>query len=333
MARRRPSTRCRRSHRANGESRRARRRRHRRARTRRRRDGRRARSRARTGSSTSRSGAHPRSSHGISGVSVSSSTTSRAPIGSSANAVTAGSGRGSIPSRACTSSGVSSIRSRASSCRTGSQPRSPRGSRRRRPMGRPPIRSRRTRSWPRWPCTGWSSAGAGGGEHARGSGRPEVTVVIDTREHDDAGGPVVDWGLPVELPIEVLLEMAQTGDVAAVVVRNGAVIHAPGVARLGPHDAARECRPAAGAARPVPDGVRSLTARCASTTARSTTSCGGGTVGRTDLDNLLPVCFRHHQLIHHAGWVVELAPRPHPDRHVARRRGVMTTGPPSRAAA
>ena len=64
------------------------------------------------GLSTSRSGAHLRSSLGISGVSVSSSTTSRAPIGSSANAVTGGSGRGSIPSRACTSSGVSSTRCR-----------------------------------------------------------------------------------------------------------------------------------------------------------------------------------------------------------------------------
>ncbi len=75
--------------------------------------------------------------------------------------------------------------------------------------------------------------GAGGGRARRGSGRPEVTVVVDTRRAHDAGGPVVDWGLPVELPIEVLLEMAQTGDVAAVVVRDGVVIHAPGVLDLG----------------------------------------------------------------------------------------------------
>jgi predicted restriction endonuclease len=54
--------------------------------------------------------------------------------------------------------------------------------------------------------------------------------------------------------------------------------------------------------------------------------------GRTDLDNLLPVCFRHHDAIHHQGWVVELGP----DRVLTLtlpNGEVMTTGPPTRRAA
>ena len=30
--------------------------------------------------------------------------------------------------------------------------------------------------------------------------------------------------------------------------------------------------------------------------------------GRTDLDNLIPVCTTHHAKIHHDGWVIELGP-------------------------
>ncbi len=169
--------------------------------------------------------------------------------------------------------------------------------------------------------------GAGGGEQARGSGRPEVTVVVDTRVHDESGGPVVDWGLPVELPIEVLLELAETGDVAAVVVRNGVVIHAPGVVDLG-----RTTRLANGAQRRV---LRGLYPRCAIPDCPVRFDhCKVHHVvwwrhgGRTDLDNLLPVCFRHHQVIHHRGWVVELAADrtlivtlPDGGRHVHRAAG------------
>jgi predicted restriction endonuclease len=53
--------------------------------------------------------------------------------------------------------------------------------------------------------------------------------------------------------------------------------------------------------------------------------------GRTDLENLLAVCVRHHTAIHHEGWQVELAT----DRTLTVTlpdRTVMTTGPPARAA-
>lgn len=67
--------------------------------------------------------------------------------------------------------------------------------------------------------------GAGAGARP---GRPEYVVVIDASRSDGAGGPAVDWGIPVEIPHRVLADMAGDGEVHAVVVRNGVVLHAPG---------------------------------------------------------------------------------------------------------
>jgi hypothetical protein len=171
----------------------------------------------------------------------------------------------------------------------------------------------------------------GRGATGRGSGRPEMTVVIDTRVADERGAPVVDWGPPVDLPHEVLVDLFGQSDVAAVIVRNGAVVHAPGRMDLG-----RTTRLANAAQRRV---LRALYPRCAIPDCPVRFDhCKIHHVvwwrhgGRTDLDNLLPVCFRHHRAIHHEGWTVELAA----DRTllVTLPDGrVMTTGPPRRAAA
>src|SRR5262245_1369003 len=57
------------------------------------------------------------------------------------------------------------------------------------------------------------------------SGRPEIVAVVDTTPPD---GPVVDWGLPVDVPPAVLTDLTANADVHAVVVHNGVVLHAPG---------------------------------------------------------------------------------------------------------
>jgi hypothetical protein len=54
--------------------------------------------------------------------------------------------------------------------------------------------------------------------------------------------------------------------------------------------------------------------------------------GRTDLCNLLPICVKHHTLVHKHGWQLQLAADrtltiTHPDGTT------MTTGPPRRRAA
>ena len=51
-------------------------------------------------------------------------------------------------------------------------------------------------------------------------------------------------------------------------------------------------------------------------------------LGRTDIDNLLPICNKHHHLAHEGGWKLSLDPRrnltiTHPDGTI------MTTGPPT----
>jgi hypothetical protein len=162
-------------------------------------------------------------------------------------------------------------------------------------------------------------------------GRPEYVVVVDTTQPDGAGGPVVDWGLPVEIPRRILAEMAGEADVRAVVVRNGVVLHAPGELDLG-----RTTRLANRAQRRA---LRALYATCA------IPGCSVHYVrcklhhvtwwrhgGRTDLDNLLPVCAHHHTKIHDAGWDITLGP----NRELTIRfpdGTIRCTGPPTRAAA
>ncbi|MDP2291335.1 MAG: HNH endonuclease signature motif containing protein, partial [Actinomycetota bacterium] len=198
-------------------------------------------------------------------------------------------------------------------------------------------------------------AGAGGK-----MGRPEIIVVVDTREpegesgsgdgpgadgsagSDGSGGsagsagssaaePRVDWGLPVELPARVLVELFGRAEVHAVVVRNGVVLHAGGQLDLG-----RSTRLANKAQRRA---LRGLYATCSIPgCAARFDHCRIHHVhwwrhgGRTDLRNLLPLCSRHHHLVHEGGWKLSLQA----DRLLTVNLPdgtIMTTGPPQRSAA
>lgn len=163
-------------------------------------------------------------------------------------------------------------------------------------------------------------------------GKAEFVAVIDADvPSPDGDGPLVQWPLPIELPARVLAELAGSAEVVGVVVRNGVVLYAPGELNLG--------RSTRLANRPQRRALRGLYRSCA---------IPGCTVqydrcklhhivwwrhgGRTDLDNLLPVCSKHHGRIHHDHWVVELGP----NRELTLRLPdgqVMTTGPPNRRAA
>ena len=161
-------------------------------------------------------------------------------------------------------------------------------------------------------------------------GRAEFVAVIDA-DAPGLTGPAAEFAIPVEIPARVLATLAGDADVHAVVVRNGVVLYAPGELDLG-----RTTRLANRAQRRA---LRGLYTGCA---------IPGCTVayercklhhiiwwrndGRTDLDNLLPVCSVHHTKIHHDDWHIELGP--HRELTLRLPDGTIhTTGPPNRRTA
>ena len=162
---------------------------------------------------------------------------------------------------------------------------------------------------------------------------PEVVVVVDASQSDGADGPAVDWGIPVEVPLQVLAELVSDGNatIHTVVVRNGVVLHAPGNLNLG--------RTARLANRAQRRALNALYATCAIpgcsvhyryTKAHHIQEWDNG--GNTDLDNLLPVCAHHHTLIHQQHWQLTLGPHRQLTIHYP-DGSIQTTGPPHRRAA
>ena len=67
-------------------------------------------------------------------------------------------------------------------------------------------------------------------------GRPEIVVVVDARQPTlDANGgtPVIDWGLPVEVPPRALEDLFKRADALPIIVADGVVLRAPGEMNLG----------------------------------------------------------------------------------------------------
>jgi hypothetical protein len=165
------------------------------------------------------------------------------------------------------------------------------------------------------------------GEHpARQAGRPEYVVVIDA-DAPDRAGPVACWSIPIEVPTRVLAGLVGEGRVETVIVRNGVVLHAPGNVNLG--------RSTRLANRDQRRALRGLYRGCAMP------GCGVGYDhcklhhiiwwrhgGRTDLDNLIPLCSKHHSNIHNDHWTITLGPQR--ELTLTLPNGtIQTTGPPT----
>jgi hypothetical protein len=164
-----------------------------------------------------------------------------------------------------------------------------------------------------------------------GVGRPEFIAVVDERTPGPDGEPIVDFGQPVDIPRSVINEMRGRANGFRVVVRNGVIVSAPGVLDLG-----RTTRLANRAQRRA---LRALYPTCA------IPGCGvryGYTSihhviwwehhGPTNLDNLVPLCERHHQKIHLRGWKLTLTANRQLTLNLPDGT-TMTTGPPQRHAA
>ena len=155
-----------------------------------------------------------------------------------------------------------------------------------------------------------------------GVGKPELVVVVDATQVDADGKPTVDWGLPVDLPEDVLRDVAARAKTHVVAVWPPADL-----------DLGRRQRLASAAQRRA---LRALYPRCAIpgcdvrfSRLRMHHVWWWEHGGPTDLDNLLPICSRHHHAVHDQGWQLKLLP----DRtlEVTMPDGTtMETGPPTR---
>jgi hypothetical protein len=162
-------------------------------------------------------------------------------------------------------------------------------------------------------------------------GRPEIVVVVDHTQPRPDGTPTIDWGLPVELPDQILDALRPFAAHHTVVVDGGVIIDAPGRLHLGRTTrlANRAQRRALGAVY-TSCAIPGCQVRYSRTKLHHVTFWEDG--GLTDVDNLLPVCQQHHDKIHNNGWHLQLAPNRTltitlPDGTI------MTTGPPKRNAA
>jgi hypothetical protein len=164
-----------------------------------------------------------------------------------------------------------------------------------------------------------------------GVGRPEFIAVVDERTPGPDGEPIVDFGQPVDIPRSVINEMRDRANNFRVVVRSGVIVSAPGALDLG-----RTTRLANRAQRRA---LRALYPTCA------IPGCGVRYSytkihhviwwehhGLTNLDNLLPLCERHHQRVHLQGWQLNLTATRQLTIHLPDGT-TMTTGPPLRHAA
>ena len=158
--------------------------------------------------------------------------------------------------------------------------------------------------------------------------KPEATIVI----HGDGNGrAVVDYDLPVDLPLAVLRDLLGRADVRTVVVGEGSIISALG--RLNPGSASRFAN---GDQRRA---LQALYRTCAVPGCRvpyrrtELHHVDPYQVSKnTNLDNLIPICKHHHDLIHQHDWHLHLAA----DRSLTITlpdRTTMSTGPPSRRTA
>jgi hypothetical protein len=129
----------------------------------------------------------------------------------------------------------------------------------------------------------------------------------------------------------VLAELAGDVDARAVVVRNGVVLYAPGELNLG-RTTRLANRAQRRALRAVYRGCAIPGCSVAYDRCRLHHLIWWRNGGATDLDNLLPLCTKHHGKVHHDGWVIELGP----NRELALRLPdgtVHNTGPPGRRTA
>lgn len=140
-----------------------------------------------------------------------------------------------------------------------------------------------------------------------GTPRAELVVIADTTQLTHQGEPTLDWGLPIELPLEALTRFYESIDRTTIVdiTRHGIIRNLEPLLDLG-----RTTRLANRAQRRL---LRALHPTCIVPGCPTPfqfceihhlTWWRHG--GATSLSNLAPVCPRHHSRVHHDGWQITL---------------------------
>ncbi len=156
------------------------------------------------------------------------------------------------------------------------------------------------------------------------SGRIDISVLIDadTLLHGVHPKSVIDYGLPIDLPVDTVRRWACQADITPIIVA------ADGVSMYLGHTTRT-------ANRAQRRALRAMYRCCA------IPGCSVGYdncqihhvdwfrhLGRTDIDNLLPLCHKHHHSAHEGGW--NLAIDSHRNLTITYPDATtMTTGPPS----
>ena len=163
------------------------------------------------------------------------------------------------------------------------------------------------------------------GTGKRSSGRIEMSILIDaeTLLHGEHPQTVIDCGLPIDLPVETLRRWACVAEVCPIIVgADGVSLYMGRDSRIANREQRRALRAMyRGCAIP---GCRVAFDYCDIHHLRWYRN-----LGKTDIDNLLPICTKHHHLVHEGGWNLALDTRrnltiTYPDG------AIMTTGPPTR---
>lgn len=145
-----------------------------------------------------------------------------------------------------------------------------------------------------------------GDQCAKASYRRELLVVVDTTRTTATGEPVVSWGHGVEPPLEALMGFAAAAQQVTIIdLVRGGVVTRPDRLELGRSQrlASRLQRRALRALHPFcgVEGCEVPFERCH---IHHIVPWNSG--GRTDLDNLTPLCSHHHHQSHEQRWELHL---------------------------
>ncbi len=159
-------------------------------------------------------------------------------------------------------------------------------------------------------------------------GGVDMSILIDstTLVHGPHDGTVIDCGLPIDLPIDTIRRMACVADISPIIVgADGVHLYLGNTSRLATPEQRR--------------ALRAMYRTCA------VDGCCVSwdklvihhlkyfhNFGPTDIDNLLPLCSKHHHCAHEGGWQFSLAA----DRVLTIRLPdgtIMCHGPPKALAA